>query len=576
MSDTIIVTINETPIEVQVIQTIPSISVSTSDHSALSNLAYANAGHTGFEPTVTKGNLTSGDSNITVTGGTGAVIGSGASATLSATLTGIDTLTYDTTYTPTGAEAIGTRYWDAANRTTSLIVPNGGILQDGQEVYMLATNLSGGDVSDGVAVSITTATGNRIAFTLADPSSRFSAAACIGLTTEPIANNATGRITILGQVHDLNTDAYTEGDLVYVDPAHPGQLTATLPVAPYYKIAVGAVEVKHLTQGIIMVRAVFIPKLTGLSDVDPTGLDTTGQILTWNQTSSKWVVSAGGGVTDHAALTHLAYADAGHTGFEPTVTKGNLTAASTKVSIGGTGTGAVIGTGASVDVNEGNLTHNNLGGLNSGDYQHLTASQVSALHPAVTISDTTSIDLTLSTQALSADVKADGINDTHIDWGTGTNQVSAVDLPIADSDGYYTGTNAETSLAIIGKSRSVSAHYSGFPNQADTSLSWDDGTYTLTLTASTDSIWLSGVEYSINTLTKALSVAQESASSLYWFWITAPSGTPAISCDVTFPGFDKCLVATVYWNTTTSKGILSDERHWFGRDQKVHEYLDKY
>ncbi|MHB8071515.1 MAG: autotransporter outer membrane beta-barrel domain-containing protein, partial [Candidatus Cryosericum sp.] len=46
---------------------------------------------------------------------------------------------------------------------------------------------------------------------------------------------------------------------------------------------------------------------------------------------------------------------------------GDLTAASNKISIGGTGTGALIGAGASVDVNEGNLTHNNLGGLTTGD-----------------------------------------------------------------------------------------------------------------------------------------------------------------------------------------------------------------
>jgi hypothetical protein len=42
---------------------------------------------------------------------------------------------------------------------------------------------------------------------------------------------------------------------------------------------------------------------------------------------------------------------------------GNLTAGSSKISIGGTGTGAVIGAGASIDVNEANLTLGNLGGI---------------------------------------------------------------------------------------------------------------------------------------------------------------------------------------------------------------------
>lgn len=46
---------------------------------------------------------------------------------------------------------------------------------------------------------------------------------------------------------------------------------------------------------------------------------------------------------------------------------GDLTAGSNKVTIGGVGAGALIGLGATVDVNEANLTHNNLGGLTIGD-----------------------------------------------------------------------------------------------------------------------------------------------------------------------------------------------------------------
>jgi len=46
-------------------------------------------------------------------------------------------------------------------------------------------------------------------------------------------------------------------------------------------------------------------------------------------------------------------------------------------------------------------------------------------------------------------VKADGINDTHIDFGTGANQVSAVDLPIADAGGYTSETEVEGALQEI-------------------------------------------------------------------------------------------------------------------------------
>ena len=78
-------------------------------------------------------------------------------------------------------------------------------------------------------------------------------------------------------------------------------------------------------------------------------------------------VSVTGTGLAHNVLSNLSYATAGHTGFEPTVTKGNLTAGSSKITIGGTGTGALIGAGASVDVVESNVIHNNLGGLTTGD-----------------------------------------------------------------------------------------------------------------------------------------------------------------------------------------------------------------
>lgn len=83
---------------------------------------------------------------------------------------------------------------------------------------------------------------------------------------------------------------------------------------------------------------------------------------TWAQVNKATSSIADITTKSHAILSALDYASASHTGFEPTVTKGNLTAGSSKISIGGTGTGAVIGAGASVDVVEANLTLSSIGG----------------------------------------------------------------------------------------------------------------------------------------------------------------------------------------------------------------------
>lgn len=64
--------------------------------------------------------------------------------------------------------------------------------------------------------------------------------------------------------------------------------------------------------------------------------------------------------TNYQASTKK-YVDDGLATKENTLTKGNLTAGSTKISVNG-GTGSVIGSGTSIDVNEGNLTLSNIGG----------------------------------------------------------------------------------------------------------------------------------------------------------------------------------------------------------------------
>lgn len=71
---------------------------------------------------------------------------------------------------------------------------------------------------------------------------------------------------------------------------------------------------------------------------------------------------------DHSELDNLAYADSGHTGFEPTVTKGNLTAGSSKITIGGTGANALIGPGASVDLSANILQYTKRGNLEDWDW----------------------------------------------------------------------------------------------------------------------------------------------------------------------------------------------------------------
>ena len=64
--------------------------------------------------------------------------------------------------------------------------------------------------------------------------------------------------------------------------------------------------------------------------------------------------------------------------------------------------------------------------------------------------DTATIDFTYTdgTPSITADVKTDSINDTHIDWGTGANQVSTTDMP-EGTNLYYTDERAQDATGAM-------------------------------------------------------------------------------------------------------------------------------
>jgi glycerophosphoryl diester phosphodiesterase len=74
----------------------------------------------------------------------------------------------------------------------------------------------------------------------------------VGLASDNIAGEAEGYATHFGQVRDIDTSAFSDGDVLWVDPATPGGLTATEPALP--RALVAAVVRSNATSGILQVR----------------------------------------------------------------------------------------------------------------------------------------------------------------------------------------------------------------------------------------------------------------------------------------------------------------------------------
>lgn len=190
----------------------------------------------------------------------------------------IDYLDFDLT-PATAVNAPGRLWWDVDNETLTVGLPDGGSFQLGEELADYYT-ASGFTPTEGDIVSIITGTGNQNFVQLTDATDQTSSFACIGMITA-IHDTSHVRVTKLGKVHDLNTSAYDEGQVIYVDPLNPGKWSITRPVAPNHTVIIGVVSVKHLSVGIVNVN----PRII-VNDADVLSL-VTDNILTTNLQSDK-------------------------------------------------------------------------------------------------------------------------------------------------------------------------------------------------------------------------------------------------------------------------------------------------
>lgn len=202
----------------------------------------------------------------------------------------------------------GVMGWDDAEHALSVGYPHGATLQVGQEVYVHVVNTDSVTLTEGMAVSLVGVSGNRVAAQRTNISNIVSASAFVGIVTTEMNVSGEGFVTMIGDVHGLNTDNFTEGLPVYVSTT-PGVLTQSLPDAPNFLVMAGIVTVKNANVGIINVQKAVQPRLTGLSDVDGVTINVSGQFLVWNQTGLVW--SATSNVNNLLNVTDQRYNETG-------------------------------------------------------------------------------------------------------------------------------------------------------------------------------------------------------------------------------------------------------------------------
>lgn len=110
----------------------------------------------------------------------------------------------------------------------------------------------------------------------------------LGITAAAIANGQDGVVLTWGKIFNINTNAFNESDILWVNPAVPGGLTATEPAAPNLKLPVAAVVNKGVANGILMVRSSIGSRLADLHDVEANGSKSAGDVLAWDAGDQRW------------------------------------------------------------------------------------------------------------------------------------------------------------------------------------------------------------------------------------------------------------------------------------------------
>jgi hypothetical protein len=189
--------------------------------------------------------------------------------------------TFQSTALPNGTADGNIVTWDAAT-STYLSAAN-----SSRSLFLNGTNKTGTTIAKGKAVYISGATGTQPEITLAQANSELSSARTIGITSEAIANNATGRVIVAGRLENVDTSAFSAGNTLYLSASTAGGFQTTLPTQPNHGVLMGYVLRSNANTGVVEVHINNYQELGEQSDVlltSKTNLD----LLSYETSSGLW------------------------------------------------------------------------------------------------------------------------------------------------------------------------------------------------------------------------------------------------------------------------------------------------
>ena len=244
---------------------------------------------------------------------------------------------------PTHVE--GRVFYDSTDKTLSYYNDEADItLNVGQEIWVRVRNNTGSTILEGKAIYISGATGNRPTIALAKGDTDTTSQVA-GVTTHDIENNTEGYITTVGLVHNLNTSAFNEGDILHLSTMTAGGFSTEHLIGPGFDVVVGVVARSHVNQGVIAVN--IYPHIS-------VGIGAADQVRAMNSSGGAEAFKTLAGTTNQVLVSHsgtaitLSAPQNLHAGASVNFAAGNFSGAVAASSYTGNGAGLTNLTAANI------------------------------------------------------------------------------------------------------------------------------------------------------------------------------------------------------------------------------------
>lgn len=206
-----------------------------------------------------------------------------------------------------------------------------GVVDSAERIQIVVRNSTGSTLTKGQIVYLSGATGNRPNAVLAQANSEATSSKTIGMVIANIANNTDGQIAVNGTLHDIDTSAFSAGDMLWLSATTAGGVVANTPPAePNHSVFIGYVARVHPTLGRVVLAIQNGYELDELHGVQITSV-ANNDLLQYDSTSGLWKnesLSSAGiqptlvSGTSIKTINSTSLLGSGNIAVEPTITAG--------------------------------------------------------------------------------------------------------------------------------------------------------------------------------------------------------------------------------------------------------------